>query len=153
VTPGQVLALVAVGVVALGFLVWAGRPLLFASVDEAVARAGGVPTRALSLAFLLLLGLAVASTAQITGVLLVFALLVAPAATAQLITTRIALSLLLTVVLGIVITWVGLGLAYFFDYPVGFYISTVAFAVYVVARLARAALDRSGRRVYGGTRC
>jgi zinc/manganese transport system permease protein len=142
VTGGQVLALAIVTVVALAFLTAAGRPLLFASVDEAVARAGGVPTRALGLAFLLLLGLAVAATAQITGVLLVFALLVAPAATAQLLTSRIMLGLVLTVVLGIVTSWIGLALAYFFGYPVGFYISTVAFCLYLIARLVRAFVDR-----------
>jgi zinc/manganese transport system permease protein len=148
VTHGQVLTLGVVAVVSLGFLALVGRPLLFASVDEAVARAGGVPTRALGLGFLLVLGLAVASTAQITGLLLVFALLVAPAATAQVTTTRIALSLVVTVVLGVLTTWVGLGLAYFFGYPVGFYISTIAFGIYVAARLIRAAVDRTVR--YGG---
>ncbi|MFL5822034.1 MAG: metal ABC transporter permease [Solirubrobacteraceae bacterium] len=141
ITRGQVLVLVVVAVLALAFFAAVGRPLLFASVDQAVARASGVRVRMLSVAFLLVLGLAVAATAQITGVLLVFALLVAPAATAQLITPRIGASLLLTVILGVLITWVGLALAYFYNYPVGFYISTVAFAVYVVARLARAAID------------
>ena len=86
-----------------------GRPLLFASVDGAVARAGGVPTRLLGVAFLLLLGLAVAATAEITGALLVFALLVTPAATAQLITARPGLGLALSVVLAFVVTWLGLG--------------------------------------------
>jgi zinc/manganese transport system permease protein len=146
ITGGQVLALVLVAACALGFSAVAGRPLLFASVDEAVARAGGVPTRALGLAFLLVLGLAVAATAQVTGVLLVFSLLVAPAASAQLITTRIGLSLAIAVVLGVLISWLGLGLAYFFGYPVGFYISTVAFCVYLVARLGRAVVDRPVRR-------
>ena len=65
-----------------------GRPLFFASVDADVARAAGVPVRALGLGFLLLLGLAVAATSQITGALLVFALLVTPAATAQQLTAR-----------------------------------------------------------------
>jgi zinc/manganese transport system permease protein len=106
-----------------------------------VARARGVPTRALGVGFLLLLGLAVAETAQITGALLVFALLVAPPATAQLITPRIGLGLALSVILGIAITWAGLALAYFYDYPVGFYITTVAFGVYVVVRATRALLD------------
>ena len=64
------------------------RPLLFASVDADVAARAGLPVRALSFAFLLLLGLAVAATSQITGVLLVFALLVTPAATAQALTAR-----------------------------------------------------------------
>jgi len=141
ITGGQVLTLALVAVVALGLLALGGRPLLFASIDEGVARARGVPTRALSLGFLLVLGLAVAETAQITGALLVFALLVAPAATAQLITSRIALGLALSVVLGVLIAWAGLALAYFYDYPVGFYITSVAFSTYVLARLARALLD------------
>jgi zinc/manganese transport system permease protein len=104
-----------------------------------------VPTRPLGLAFLLVLGLAVAATAQVTGVLLVFALLVAPAASAQQITSRIGLSLGLTVVLGVLITWVGLSLAYFLGYPVGFYISTIAFGLYLLARLGRAFAERPGR--------
>jgi zinc/manganese transport system permease protein len=112
--------------------------LFFASVDEGVARARGVPVRALSMSFLLVLGVAVGATAQITGVLLVFALLVAPAATAQLITPRVGASLFLTVCIGVATTWAGLALAYFYDYPVGFYITTVAFGVYAVARLVRA---------------
>jgi zinc/manganese transport system permease protein len=141
ITRGQVLTLMIVCVVALGFFAVVGRPLLFASVDEPVARANGVPVRGVSLAFMLALGLTVAATAQITGALLVFALLVAPAATAQLITPRIGASLILTVLLGVLITWVGLALAYFYDYPVGFYITAVAFGVYLIARLARAAVD------------
>ena len=141
ITRGQVLALAIVAVLALGVLAIIGRPLLFASLDEGVARAHGVPTRALALGFLLMLGLAVAETAQITGALLVFALLVAPAATAQLITPRIGLSLVLSVIVGLLITWVGLALAYFYNRPVGFYVTTVAFVVYVAARLVRAVVD------------
>lgn len=141
ITRGQVLTLALVTALALGFFAAAGRPLLFASVDAPVARARGVPARRLAMAFLLVLGLAVAATAQITGVLLVFALLVAPAATAQLVTPRIGASLVLTVLIGVVITWVGLALAYFYDYPVGFYITTVAFTVYVLVRIARALVE------------
>ena len=141
ITRGQVLMLTIVAALTLGFFAIAGRPLLFASVDEGVARARGVPVRGLSVAFLLVLGLAVAATAQITGVLLVFALLVAPAATAQLITPQIGPSLVLTVLLGLLITWSGLALAYFFNYPAGFYITSVAFVVYFVARIARAVAE------------
>ena len=141
ITSGQVLALAAVAATALLALAIVGRPLLFASLDEGVARARGVPTRVLGVGFLLLLGMAVAETAQITGALLVFALLVAPPATAQLITSRIGAGLALSVIIGVLITWVGLALAYFYDYPVGFYITTVAFATYVIARVARAVAD------------
>lgn len=141
ITRGQVLALAIVALVTLGVLATIGRPLLFASLDESVARAHGVPTRALALGFLLLLGLAVAETAQITGALLVFALLVAPPATAQLLTPRIGVSLALSVIIGLLVTWVGLALAYFYNRPVGFYITTVALVVYVAARLARAVVE------------
>jgi len=141
ITRAQVLALAIVALVTLGFLTVAGRPLLFASLDEIVARASGVPVRGLGRAFLLLLGFVVGATAQITGVLLVFALLVAPAATAQLISPRIGVSLTLTVVLGVGITWVGLALAYSDNEPIGFYISTLAFGLYVVARIGRTVID------------
>jgi zinc/manganese transport system permease protein len=142
---GQVLLLAAVALATLVALAVLARPLLFASVDADVAAARGVPVGRLSAAFLLLLGLAVAATSQITGVLLVFALLVAPAASAQALTTRPLQSLLLTVALGLAIVWLGLGIAYFSVYPAGFFIATVAFAVYVLARLAAAARDRLRR--------
>ena len=77
VTRGQVLTLAIVCVVALAFFAVLGRPLLFASVDQPVARAVASPSAGF-LAFMLALGLTVAATAQITGALLVFALLVAP---------------------------------------------------------------------------
>jgi zinc/manganese transport system permease protein len=141
ITRGQVLTLLIVCICAMGSLAVMGRPLLFASVDEGVARARGVNVRALSLAFLIVLGLAVAATAQITGALLVFALLVAPPATAQLITPRIGASLVLSVVIGVAITWTGLALAYFYNRPVGFYITALAFGAYAIARLIRAAIN------------
>jgi zinc/manganese transport system permease protein len=142
ITRGQVLTLVLVAAGTLVFFAFVGRPLLFASIDANVARARGVPARALALGFLLTLGLAVAATAQITGVLLVFALLVGPAASAQLLSPRIGVSLALSVVLGLVITWVGLALAYFTNYPVGFFITSTALAIYAAARVARVLIDR-----------
>jgi zinc/manganese transport system permease protein len=139
VSNDQVVTLVCVAAAALVLLAAAGRPLLFASLDGEVARAAGVPVRALSLGFLLLLGLAVGATSQITGALLVFALLVAPAAAAQQLTARPLAGLLLSVALGLVVTWLGLALAYFSIYPAGFFITSLAFAVYVAARLVRRA--------------
>jgi len=146
ITRGQVLVLVIVCAITLGFFAAVGRPLVFASLDAPVARARGVPVRALSMAFMVVLGLAVAATAQITGALLVFALLVAPAATAQIITPRMGASLVLTVALGAAIAWVGLALAYFDNGPVGFYVTALAFGVYGVTRLVRALIDGPGVR-------
>lgn len=134
ISDGQVLTLAAVAAGALIALAALGRPLLLASVDPDLAHARGVPVRRLSIAFVGLLGLAVAATSQIVGVLLVFALLLAPAATAQTITTRPGASLALTVAIGVATVWVGLGASYFSVYPAGFYVATIAFAVYVSAR-------------------
>jgi zinc/manganese transport system permease protein len=50
-------------------------------------------------------------------------------------------SLALSVIIGVAITWVGLALAYFYNRPVGFYITALAFAAYAIARLARAVID------------
>ena len=137
ITDAQVLTLLGISLAVLIVLAAVARPLLFASVDADVARASGVPVAALSTGFLLLLGLAVAATSQITGALLVFALLVTPAATAQLITARPALSLALSVAIGLAVTWVGLAIAYYSIYPVGFYVTSLSFGLYVLVRLVR----------------
>lgn len=146
ISAGQVIVLAAVASGVLVFFAVVGRPLLFASVDESVAAAHRVPVGALSLAFLVVLGLAVAATAQITGVLLVFALLVAPPATASQITPRIGLGLLLSVVIGLLTVWVGLGLSYFTDYPAGFFLTTIGFLLYLASRLLPNAVRAVRRR-------
>jgi zinc/manganese transport system permease protein len=145
ITSGQVETLLIVAVVALAALAALGRPLLFASIDGAVARAAGVRTGALGLAFLLLLGLAVAATAEITGALLVFALLVTPAATAQRLTARPLPGLALAIALALLVTWFGLAIAYFSPYPVGFWVTTLSFALYVLVRGGAAAAERARR--------
>lgn len=144
ITAAQVQTLLWVALGALAVLALVARPLLFASVDGDVARAAGVPTRLLGLAFLLLLGAAVGATAQITGALLVFALLVTPAAAAQELTTRPWLGLGLSVVLALAVTWAGLAIAYFSPYPVGFWVTSLSFGLYVAVRAARALRDSPG---------
>ena len=146
ISDGQVAIVAVVAAVAVAALAVIGRPLLFASVDPDVAAARGVPVRALAIAFLVLLGLAVSETAQITGTLLVFALLVAPAATAQQLTARPGLGLALSVVITLVVTWLGLGIAYFTVYPIGFFVTSLAFAAYLGARGVRRASRGAGRR-------
>lgn len=137
ITDGQVRTLLWVGVATIAVLAAIARPLLFASIDPDVASARGVPVRALSVVFLVVLALAVAEASQITGALLVFALLVVPAATAQALTARPVVSAALAVGFAVLTTWLGLAIAYFTDYPIGFTVTTVAFAGYVGARGAR----------------
>jgi len=146
ISDGQVVVLGVVAVVVLAALAAMGRPLLFATIDQDVAVARRVPVRVLSVAFLVLLGCTAAEVSQITGALLVFALLVMPAAAAQQISPRPGVSFALTLVLALAITWTSLAVAYFSVYPVGFYVSTIGFGVYVLAAAGRALADRVGSR-------
>jgi zinc/manganese transport system permease protein len=128
-------------------LIAVGRPLLFSSIDPDVAAARGVPVRFLGALFLVLLAFAVAQAVQVVGVLLIFALLVAPAATAQRLTSRPGLAIALSIVLSLIFTWSGLAVAYFAPYSVvGFYITSLAFGTYVLVRVVGLARDRLGRR-------
>jgi zinc/manganese transport system permease protein len=147
ITNGQVLSLLAVAVPALLALGLIARPLLFASVDPEVAAAAGVPVRSLAVVFLLLLGVAAAEASQITGSLLVFALLVLPPATAQVITARPLLGIGLSVVVGVAVTWAGLAIAYYTPYPTGAYITTLSFAAYVASRGIRGLNARKNAQV------
>ena len=147
ITEHQVWVLLAVAATALAILTAMARPLLFASVDPAVAAARGVRVRALSVGFLVLLGLAAASVAQITGTLLVFALLVVPAATAQTLTARPVASLALAVILAVTVTWAALLGGYYSSYPIGFYLTTFSFIPYVAAGVwTRARRSAAGAR-------
>jgi zinc/manganese transport system permease protein len=87
--------------------------------------------------FLVVLGAAVAGASQITGSLLVFALLVMPAATAQAITANPRRGLALSVAFALIVTWIGLIAAYYSPYPIGFFVTTFAFIGYVLARVIK----------------
>ncbi|WP_335978637.1 metal ABC transporter permease [Streptomyces sp. CA2R106] len=145
ITAGQVRVLAVVGAVVLLVLAAVGRPLLFASVDPAVAAARGVPVRLLSAVFLVVLGAATAATSQITGALLVFALLVMPAATAQNLTARPVRGLAGSVLIALVVTWTSLTVAYYSPYPIGFWVTSFAFAAYAASWGARLLRERAGR--------
>ena len=74
----QLLWMLGVSVVVLAALAIMWRPLMFATVDPEIAAARGVPVRALSPIFMIVLGLTVAMAVQVVGALLVLALLVTP---------------------------------------------------------------------------
>jgi zinc/manganese transport system permease protein len=132
--------------VLLGVLFFIARPLFFASLDPDVAAASGVPVRLLALGYLVLLALEVAVAVQVVGVLLIFALLVTPAAIAQYVTTRPAVAAAIAVALALLFTWMGLAVGYFTPYPVGFFITTFAFGTYAIVRGARFIRQRAGQR-------
>lgn len=122
------------GALAIAALAVAFRPLLFLSVDPEVAASKGVPERFLSVGFFVLLAIAVSVAVQVVGVLLIFTLIIAPAATAEYLTTRPSTTIALAVALGLLETWAGITLAYYIPWPVGFFIASIAFAIYLLAR-------------------
>jgi zinc/manganese transport system permease protein len=146
VSDAQVWVLALVALAVLATLAAVGRPLLLSSIDAPLAGARGVPVRRLTLAFLAMLAVAVASASQVTGPLLVLALLVMPAASARVLTARPAVSLALSVAIGLAAVWVGLGIAYFSPYPPSMFIAAVAFACYLLARLAAVLRRQRSRR-------
>jgi zinc/manganese transport system permease protein len=149
ITGQEVAATFVAGLLTVLALLVVYRPLLFATLDEEVAEAKGVPVGVLSIAFMVILAVAVSEAVQVVGVLLIFALIVAPAAIAERFTTRPSRGLLLSAALAVLFTWAGLSVAYYVPYPVGFFITTIAFSSYILARvltdvIARRAVGRPG---------
>jgi len=145
ITSQEVAVTFAAGLLTVLAIVIVYRPLLFATLDEEVAEAKGVPVRGLSIAFMIILA-AVSEAVQVVGVLLIFALIVAPAAIAERFTTRPSRGVLLAAVLAVFFTWAGLTIAYYVPYPVGFFITTIAFWSYILARLAAPTLALPRKR-------
>jgi len=139
---GWLIGISAVVLVAL-LLIW--RPLRFDSLDPQAAAARGVPTRAISLGFMLLLGLIVAVAVHIIGALLVLALLVTPAAAAMRVASGPVSVPVLAAGFGIVSAVGGILLAIAGTLPVSPYITTISFAIYLVCRGIGARRDRISR--------
>jgi zinc/manganese transport system permease protein len=119
------------------------RPLLFASLDEAVAAARGIPVRALGVGFLALVGATAAEATQAVGALLLLGLLAAPAGTAQRLTDRPFVALALAPALSAAAMTVGLLGSYLFPkIPPSFGILVVASALYALAFAVRPSLRR-----------
>jgi zinc/manganese transport system permease protein len=115
-----------------GTLAVLARPLVFASVDPAVAEARGVPVRALGVAFVVLLALTITMAVQVVGTLLLFALVVTPAATALRITARPVRVALIAVGLALAAVWGGLVLSAMVDLPPSFFIVSLAVTAWLV---------------------
>jgi zinc/manganese transport system permease protein len=114
-------------------LVVIARPLLFATVDQAVAAGRGVPVRMLGIGFLVLVGVTAGEAAQDVGALLLLGLMAAPGGAAQRLTGGIA----------VVSTWIGVVLSYLIpSLPPSSAILGVATLAYVAAALAARRLDR-----------
>jgi zinc/manganese transport system permease protein len=137
VDTATVWTLLALGVLILGGLAAISRPLLFASLQPELAEAKGVSLKLFSVLFLAIVALTTAECAQIVGVLLVFALMVGPAAAAQRLTRGVIAGIALSAVLALLEAWLGITLAYYTDWPSSFWITALSAAVYLLAALPR----------------
>ncbi|ABS55685.1 ABC-3 protein [Methanoregula boonei 6A8] len=108
------------------------RPLLFASLDEDVAEAKGLPTLFLGVIFMLLVAVATSISVQVVGVLLIFALMVTPAAIAQRLAKRPLNAIMISVFIALIATWIGLFVSFYEPYPVSFFITTIVFSIYLI---------------------
>lgn len=119
------------------FLGLIARRLLFASLEPELAEAKGISLFWTALLFILILAAAVTLASQVVGVILIFTLLVGPAAIAIQWTRRFWSGLLMSIVLAILIVWLGICLSFMTDWPVSFWISASIFLVYSFTKLAR----------------
>ena len=130
----QVFWLIATSLVVVSALLVIWRPLYFASLDLEVAEARAVPTKTLGIVFMLLLAFAVAASVQVVGALLVMTLLVTPAAAALRLTSSPVLVPVLSVIFAVVSVVGGILLALGGGLPISPYVTTLSFAIYLVAR-------------------
>jgi len=130
----MIVTLAGLGIVTLGGLAAIMRPLIFASLQPELAEAKGVPLRFVATAFLTIVALAVAESAQIVGILLVFALMVGPPATAQALATGLWSGILLSAVIALAEAWAGIAVAYYTDWPVSFCIAILSALGYFLTR-------------------
>jgi len=110
------------------------RPLLFASLDEDVAEAKGMPTFLLGIIFMILVAVATSIAVQVVGVLLIFSLMVTPAAIAQQLAKRPHHVVIISVAIALMATWLGLFIAFYEPYPVSFFITSIVFVLYLGVR-------------------
>ncbi|MES2093345.1 MAG: metal ABC transporter permease [Actinomycetota bacterium] len=146
----QLLMLVVISAAVIAGLLLIWRPLSFASVDADVARAKGLPVTAISIVFMILLGLATAVSIQIVGALLVLSLLVTPAAAAMRVTSSPLLTPLLSVAFAVTSVVGGILLALGGGLPISPYVTTISFVIYLACRAIgyrRSRIGNGGRLV------
>jgi zinc/manganese transport system permease protein len=134
VSSSSVLLTLVVSLIILAVIAVVYRPLLFASIDEDVAEAKGMPMLLLGIVFMLLVAVATSIAVQVVGVLLIFSLMVTPAATAQRLTKRPRRAIAASVAIALTATWLGLVIAVYEPYPPSFFITSIVFIFYLLVR-------------------
>ncbi len=135
-------SLIGMAVVSLAALGVISRPLVFSTLEPELAEAKGVSLRMISILFLVIVAVAVAEAVQVVGVLLVFALLVGPAAASLRLTTHLGRGVALAALLALLETWLGIAMAYVTDWPTSFWIVLLSCVVYFLSLANRPRAQR-----------
>ena len=137
VSRGEVLPIAGLGIVAAAAIAVAFRPLMLTSALPEVAEARGVSTRTADLYFLVVMALATSMTVPVVGALLMFSLMIGPAAAARSVTARPGTALALSVVIALATVWLSIALSYQTNWPLGFFVGTIGAAFYLIGLAAR----------------
>lgn len=138
ISSNDVLITLVVGIAILVAVALMYRRLIFTALDEDVAEAKGISPLGSGIAYMLLIAVATSISVQVVGVLLIFALLVTPAAIAQRLASRPAQGIGISVLTSLLVTWIGLFISFYAPYPVSFFIVSAVFAIYLFTRLGQA---------------
>ena len=144
VSSAEVLPILGLAVLSIAAIAVLYRPLMLSSAVPEVAEARGVRARRMELAFLLVMAVATSLTVPVVGALLMFSLMVGPAAAARSFTARPPLAMALSVGFALVTVWVGIAAAYRLNWPLGFFVGIMGAVFYLTGR-AWAGLRRTGR--------
>ena len=135
VSTDEVLPILVLGALSIAAIVVMFRPLLLSSALPEVAAARGVPPRRMDLAFLLVMALATSMTVPVVGALLMFSLMIGPAAAARSLTARPVLAMTLSVVIALVTVWTGIAASYQSNWPLGFFVGVIGAFFYLGGRV------------------
>jgi zinc/manganese transport system permease protein len=134
VSTSQILPVTVLGAACLAAVAVIYRPLQLTAAVPEVAEARGVRGYRVEICFLLIVALATTMTVPVTGALLIFSLMVGPPAAAHSLTSRPFLAMILSVIIAVATIWVAIAASYRWNWPVGFFVGTLAAAAYAAGR-------------------
>ena len=134
VSTGQILPIVVLGAVCLAAIAALYRPLTLSSAVPEIAEAKGIRGYRIEMSFLVVLALATTMTVPVVGALLIFSLMIGPPAAARSLTSRPVLAMILSVVIALITVWAAIAASYLYNWPIGFFVGTLAALAYGIGR-------------------
>jgi len=134
VSSGQILPVAVLGAVCLAAIAALYRPLTLSSAVPEIAAAKGIRGYRIEMSFLVVLALATTMTVPVVGALLMFSLMIGPPAAARALTSRPVLAMILSVVIALVTVWAAIAASYLYNWPIGFFVGTLAALAYGIGR-------------------